>query len=286
MTLGAAQIRPGPGGWQIDRQPGADLAALLTGRPADEVASLLPRLFNLCRMAQSAAACLALGLPHDPDTSAEVVRDHLARIFVTLRRASDLPPLRPDPKGVLGPMARLPRTLTELTAWMASPLPVAELACAVEQGFQCGIGVARALPMPQAATAGAFENAPAGRQAAHPLLRAVEADQGRSPLWRYLGLLADLEAAQNGVLARPRRLADGTAMVQAARGVYALRLGQAGGRVTSVLRLTPTDHQLAAGGALCSALALVPGNRPDLVTRLIALHDPCIPVTVAQVQHA
>jgi hypothetical protein len=286
MTLGAARIVSGATGWQIARQTGPDLAALLAGRAVEDVAALLPRLFNLCRMAQATAAELALGLPHATDTGAEVLQDHLARLFVTLRRAFDLAPLRPDPAGALGPQGRLPVTLPELTDWLAAPLPAAELGRAVMRAFPRRMGVVPALPLPQGAAMGAFENAPAGRQASHPLLRAVETDQGRSPLWRYLGMLVDLQATREGRLPPPVRLPDGTAVVQAARGAYALRLGQAGGRVTSVLRLTPTDHQLAPGGALSLALASLPGDRPDLAARLVALHDPCIPVTVAEVSHA
>lgn len=286
MTLGAAQILQGRAGWQIARLPGPDLAALLTGRAVEEAAALLPRLFNLCRMAQATAAQVTLGLPHANDTSAEVIRDHHARIFVTLRSTFDLAPQRPGPAGVLGPLNRLPRTMPELSAWLATPLPAAEMGRAVAQGFPSRLGVVPALPFPKDAVPGAFENSPAGRQASHPLLRAVEADQGRSPLWRYLGMLVDLEAARAGDLPPPLRLPDGTAVVQAARGAYALRMGQEGGVVTDLRRLTPTDHQLAAGGALSLALASLPHDRPDLAARLVALHDPCIPVTIAEVQHA
>lgn len=286
MTLGAAEISAGPIGWQITRHPGPDLAALLIGRPVDEVAALLPRLFNLCRKAQSTAACLALGLPYDTDTSAEVIRDHLARLFVTLRRAFDLPALRPDPAGLFGPQNRLPGTLAELTDWLTTQTPAAELARAVAQSFRKGIALTSTLPPPPDGTPGAHENSPAGRQASHPLLQAVQADQGRSPLWRYLGLLADLQAAQNGDLPAPRRLPDGTAVVQAARGAYALRLDQSSGRVTSLVRITPTDHQLAPGGALAQALSHLPPDNIDLALKLVALHDPCIPVTLREACHA
>lgn len=286
MTLGAVQITQGATGWQINRQPGPDLAALLTGRAVEEVAALLPRLFNLCRMAQDTAAKITLGLPSATDTSAEVIRDHLARIFVTLRRAFDMAPQRPDPDGAFGASGRLPTGLAELTVWLASPLPAAELGRVVVQSFPRRFGVVPRLPSPQGAAMGGFENSPAGRQASNPLLRAIEADQGRSPLWRYLGMLVDLEAARAGTLPPPKRLTDGTAVVQAARGAYVLRLAQADGVVTDVLRLTPTDHQLAPGGALSIALAGLPCDRPDLAARLVALHDPCVPVTVAQVQHA
>ncbi len=241
----------------------------------------MPRLFNLCRRAQTAAVSLALGLEPLTDTRDEVVQDHVACVLVTLRRAFGLIPLRPDRSGALYP---LPREVADLDGWLAGPFPAAELGRAVLRNFPAGLGAVSPLPWPQGADTGAFENSPAGRQAGHPLLEAVEKSQGRSPLWRYLGLLADLENAKD--LPEPRRHPDGTAVVQAARGAYALRLRQAGGLVTGVVRITPTDHQLAPGGALSLAISRVPGDRPDLVERLVALHDPCIPVTVKQVQHA
>lgn len=287
MSTGAARIVVFGAGWAIERLPGPDLSALVAGRPVAEVAALLPRLFNLCRDAQSAAARLALDLPAEgADSAAEVVRDHLARVFVTLRRAFGMEPLRPDAAGVLGPAGRLPRDPAALAGWLAADLPAAELARAVSETFPGDAGAAGLLPPPPDGATGAFENSPAGRQADHPLLRAIEAERGRGPLWRCLGLFADLEAAHHGRLPAPRLRADGTAVVQAARGAYALRVDRTGGRVTALRRITPTDHQLAPGGALDQALRRLPAGRADLALRLVALHDPCVPVTLAEVCHA
>ncbi len=72
----------------------------------------------------------------------------------------------------------------------------------------------------------------------------------------------------------------GVAAVQAARGAYALRLVQEGGVVTAIARRTPTDHQLAPGGPLERALAALPADGRALAPLVLALHDPCIPVTV------
>ncbi|MEM6677592.1 MAG: hypothetical protein AAF675_06950 [Pseudomonadota bacterium] len=61
------------------------MARLVLGRPVDAVAALLPRLFNLCRAAQTVALRAALGLPPDPDgqpIATEVARDHLMRFHV------------------------------------------------------------------------------------------------------------------------------------------------------------------------------------------------------------
>lgn len=286
MILGAARIVAGPEGWRVIRQPGPDLAALMIGRPVAEVAETLPRLFNLCRVAQAAAARLALGMTDDSDPRAEVIRDHLAQVYVTLRRAFGLAPLRPDPAGIFGPAGRLPADLADLADWMAGDFPAAELARRIRADLPAPLGAAPALPAAPHGVPGAFENSPASRQADHPLMLALEATGGCSPLWRYLGMLADLGAATTGHLPPPRRLPDGTAVVQAARGAYALRLDQAGGRLVALHRLTPTDHQLAPGGALSQALAGLPADRPDLAARLVALHDPCVPVSVEGADHA
>lgn len=288
MTLGAARLVAEGDGWRIDRVAGPDLAAYVRGRPVAEVAALLPRLFNLCRSAQTAAVHLALDLPQGPDdAAADLIRDHMARLFVLLRQAFDLPPL-PVPAAsaaVFGPEGQMPRDLAGLARWMALDCPAAELARAVSHDFPAPLGQTPVLP-DATAQAGAAENSPALRQQDHPLMRAVEGAQGRTPLWRYLGMLVDLQAAMVGAVPPPRRLPDGTAEVQAARGRYFLRIDRQDGRAKHMVRVTPTDHQLAKGGALDHALRGLPTSRPDLALRLVALFDPCIAVTVAQVHHA
>lgn len=288
MTLGAARLVAEAAGWRIDRVAGPDLAAYVCGRPVAEVAALLPRLFNLCRSAQTAAVQVALGLAVGPDDpAADLIRDHMARVFVLLRQAFGLPPLAVPPASaaVFGPDGQMPRDLAGLGRWMALDCPAAELARAVRRDFPAPLGQT---PVLHDATplAVAAENSPALRQQDHPLMRAVEQAQGRAPLWRYLGMLVDLQAAMAGRLPPPRRLPDGTAEVQAARGRYFLRIDQQDGRATHLTRVTPTDHQLARGGALEHAMRGLPSARPDLALRLVALFDPCIAVTLGQVHHA
>jgi hypothetical protein len=81
----------------------------------------------------------------------------------------------------------------------------------------------------------------------------------------------------------PPHLQNGVAVVQASRGTYALRITQSAGLVTGLMRRTPTDHMLATGGALEQALSHL---HPALAPMVLALHDPCVPVTVQEVQHA
>lgn len=262
--------------------PPLPLDRLLLGRPVTEAADLLPRLFSLCRQAQTRAALLSLGLPDATDEAqarAEILRDHLARLCQFLPRALGLAPVPPG-LAALGPP--LPDDLSGLPGWLRGPGMAPLLAQALHCHFAPGEAVTAPLP-PVAQGAAALlpdpcENSPAGRQAAQPLLRAVAARFGRGPLWRLLGLLADAAALAAGDLPPASRSADGTATVPAARGTYALRLVQAGGRITGLARRTPTDHLLAPGGALLQALASLPAAKAGLAPVVLALHDPCIPV--------
>lgn len=287
MTMGVAVLVPDQAGWRIEGRPGPDLARLLIGKPVAEAAALLPRLFNLCRMAQGKAARLALGLPDaTSDDQAEVIRDHLAHLFVLLPRAlglaSSTPPRPDDRQALFGPTGALPEDVQSLQRWRNGDGPLPQLMRQITRLFPGDLGTVPDLPLPSGLTPGAHENSPAGRQFSHPLL----AGQVRSPIWRFLGRLCDLQAALEGRMPKAQRLPDGTALVQAARGTYALRLTQSEGRITGLFRMTPTDHQLAPRGALEQALHNLPVNRPDLARILVALHDPCVPVTVREGENA
>lgn len=286
MSLGPIDLVAEAGTWRIIRHPGPDLSRLLIGRPVIEAVELLSRLFNLCRMAQGQAARLSLGLPKADGNEAEIIRDHLSHLYVLLPRAMGIAPSPPpsplDRTALFGPTGQMPTDAAELRRWMAEDSAMPRLARRIETLFPRTLAVLPRLPLAQGMTPGAYENSPAGRQASHPLLQPLPV----GPLWRFIGRLCDLEAALDNRLPAPLRLADGTALVQAGRGTYALRLTQDAGRITGLARLTPTDHQLALGGALETALTLAPTDRPDLARALVALHDPCIPVTVREVSHA
>lgn len=253
------------------------LDRLVIGRDAQDVADLLPRLFNLCRVAQGRAARLALGLDPGGATDAEIRRDRTALLGHRLPLAAGLPP------GTLV-LAPLPENLAELRPWAAADGLAATMVRHLVARFEPGEAAVPALPLPSARALRpeACENSPAGRRAAHPLLRAVEGGWGRGPLWRYLGLLVDADAP----VPPDRVMPDGTAVVAAARGAYALRLTQTDGRVTGIARRTPTDDILCPGGALEQSLAALPAAKADLAPLVIALHDPCIPVTVTEAADA
>jgi len=283
-----AVVHLSPGRARVQAGAALPLAALLTGRPAAEAAAMLPRLFNLCRMAQGVAARAALGLApevSDADLRAEVLREHLVALCVTLPPLLGRAPGRLPVGDVAGALfgRGLPKGLNGLAEWLAQGAGCAPLVAALRDALQPGEGVIAPLPPPPAPFApGLWENSAAGRRADHPLLRAVEGVHGRGPLWRLLGRLADAEAMLAGDLPGVR-VENGVAIAPAARGQYALRIDTAGGRVTGLQRRTPTDHLLAPGGALERALA---ASRPALAPLIIALHDPCVPVTVKEVAHA
>ncbi|CAG1010151.1 MAG: hypothetical protein F9K19_19195 [Rhizobiaceae bacterium] len=283
MSLRAATVTFGEQGPVIEAAPALPLEALVLGRPIAEVVELLPRIFNLCRAAQGAAARLSLGFAPGDGLEAETIRDHVLKLCITLPQAFGSKPLAipADPAALLGPEG-LPADLAGLPSWES---PAAALVGLISDSFAPGVACCAELPAPVHPLAeGAFENSAAGRQASHPLLRSVEASHGRGPLWRYLGLLADLEAALQGRLPPPK-VEDGVATVPAARGSYALCLRQTGGHITGIVRRTPTDHMLAPGGALVQSLRSL---RPAMHRHagVLALHDPCVPVTVREAAHA
>ncbi|NGM47677.1 hypothetical protein G5B31_19265 [Rhodobacter sp. SGA-6-6] len=283
MTPAAASIVFGPAGPVLRPGPQLPVEAMLLGKPVAEAAGMLPRLFNLCRVAQGMAAFLSLGLPAAGDLRAEVIRDHLVKLCVLLPRALGMAPLPlpADPASLLGRRG-LPAD-GDPAGWDS---PLAPLAGRIAASFAPGEARSAALPPPPSPLAeGAFENSAAGRQAGQPGLKAIEAVCGRGPLWRFFGLVADLEAAIQGRLPAPT-VADGIARVPAARGAYGLRIAQAGGIVTGLHRRTPTDHLLAPGGALIGALAALPAAKRALAPLVVALHDPCIPVTIGEAQDA
>lgn len=283
MTLASVLLGFGPDGPALRTGQRLPVETMVLGRPVPEVAELLPRLFNLCRVAQGLAARLALGLPATGDLRTEIIRDHVIRLTVILPRAFGLtaPALPADPAELLGRNG-LPAD-GDLCRWDS---PLTPLACRITQEFAPGIACTAPLPPPPHPLAeGAYENSAAGRQAGAPALRAVESRYGRGPLWRFVGLLADLEAALADRLPAPVA-AEGLACVPAARGAYGLRLNSCEGRVTGIARRTPTDHLLAPGGALLQALGRLPADQRHLAPRIIALHDPCVPVLIEEPQDA
>ncbi|NBB98007.1 MAG: hydrogenase expression/formation protein HupK [Alphaproteobacteria bacterium] len=293
---GELVISPTAGGWSFDLPAPPPLGRLLAGKTPAEAANLLARLFNLCGAAQGMAARLSAGVDVSPDAmtalAREVLRDHLLALCVTLPRDCGLPPTPlPDNWQAMGDLSPAlwggPRP-DALEEWLQSGAGLAPLACAIRARFPGRTAAAPPLPFACAANVDAdaetVENSPAMRHADDPLLQQAEAAQGRGPLWRLLGRIRDAEGAARGALPAPVQRADGTALVPAARGVYALRLTVQDGLVGGVTRRTPTDHMLAPGGTLRATLCDL--RDPALARLVVALQDPCLPTRIAEPAHA
>ncbi len=273
--------------------------AMVLGKSREEVAELLPRLFNLCRAAQAMAVRRALGLPGADDTDAlrgEILRDHVLRLSVVLpghfgQPPSGLPAGWQDGgtamrQALFGPAGQLPETLDAFDAYLAAGTGLADLFQRIDDLFGPGEAVAEALPLVAPETAGQpdalVENSCAARVADHPVVADFARRTGRGPLWRVVARAYDLQALLDGApltLAAPE---PGIAQVSATRGLYTVTARTDGTRVTAFSRVTPTDHLRAKGGVLDQSLASLPADRAGLAPLLIDILDPCSPVRVTE----
>jgi hypothetical protein len=297
MVAGPTLVLDGPEAG-VRQAPALALDRLMLGRPVEEALALLPRLFSLCGMAQGMAFRLSLGLPHDraADPAREILRDHVARLCLDWPVRMGLAPVALPPGWQAGgpALARaltggdLPRDAAGLRDWMARGGGVAPVLAEIAAAFPAvGAGVDLPLVTPGTALSEeALENSVAARRASHPLVAAVARDWGRGPLWQAVARLADALAVMAGDLPAPVVLADGTAVVPAARGTYALRARAEAGRIVAFARRTPTDHLTAPGGSLERLLRAFAPLTPARAELLAAVMDPCLPVTVRETADA
>ena len=267
---------------------------MVIGQRIEDAADLLPRLFNLCRVAQGVAARAAFGLDPEPGWQAalraEILREHVVKLCLKWPGLLSLPPVA-LPRDWASNPAALRRALfgqtcavpADLDQWCASGEGSAPVLRALRDLFDPGEATRGALPLTGADTAldpTAQENSVAARHADHPLLRTTEQRYGRGPLWSAIAVLIDIDATLEGALppAEPR---PGRAVVPAARGLYAIEATVTDGIVRSFVRMTPTDHLLAPQGALAQALASLPASRAQaLAPIVVAVMDPCVPLTL------
>lgn len=275
--------------------PPLPIAQLVQGKPVDEVAELLPRIFNLCPAAQGCAARLALGLDlRDQDRKElhrEILRDHALRLMVLLPAKLELPRKQVDLTsdraltGALFGTAGAPDTASRFADFLTSGQGIAPLLRQVADLFAPHEATCRALAAPDATTWPgllACENSVAARLQNHPVLRAIETSHGRGPLWRITARALDAASGMTGSLPAPRLLAPGHAVVAAARGAYFLRAKVQNGRVAALERITPTDHMLVPGGILAQSLRSLPGSKRHLAQLVVDILDPCSPVTLRE----
>lgn len=275
--------------------PEVPVAEMIIGKPVEDAAELLPRLFSLCREAQSSAARAAFGLAlthgWQQRLREEILREHMVKICHRWPAMLGLPPLRLPQDWMQGSAAaramlfgfwgRLPETPEEFDQFLIRGEGAANVLRHLSLHFLPGEA---SRPAMRAAGPLRFfedwnvENSVGGRQARHPVLIAIEEETGRGPLWSATAMLYDLEAMINQsplmVTIEP-----GAAVIPAARGVYGVRAEVERGRVVAFERRTPTDHLLAPGGVLDHVLATLPGAAGQAAAEIaLAVLDPCVPV--------
>ncbi len=274
------------------------ITELVVGKPVEEVVELVPRLFSLCRAAQSTAVRHALDLALSEDAALdlrrEVLREHMAKLCLhwPVRLCQ---PVRPLPQGwqdgagvayaLFGPAETPPETAADTEAFLQSNLGAAPLLLGIARCFEDGIATTPSLDAvtpERAFEPVACENSVAGRQAHRVSLQHIEATRGRGPLWRAFARLWDVADALSHKLPEPVSHAPGRALVCAARGTYAVSAEVRDGVVTAFSRVTPTDHLMAKDGILSHALSTLPADREGLAPLLLDILDPCTPLRLKE----
>lgn len=303
------------GPWRFLREDGPDSARVLVGRAVEEAAALAPCIFNLCAAAHGFAARRALGLSGAADGTAmarESVRDHALAILHHWPSAFGAAPdraalahlARPGPEGdavlrqaLVGPGDDPARfSLADLDGWLrAAPTGTARLLARVRREVDPAEGrmaltglapadVSTALSADLLRALPARETGALGRVAATPLMAALLAREGPSLFSRLLARLLDLFAllAPTGAPAVPD-MRPGIGLAEAARGLLGHGAVVERGRVAAYRVLAPSAWNLAPGGLLERAFAvLVPRpEAPWIAPLLVSAINPCVPVTLA-----
>ncbi|OOY31488.1 hypothetical protein [Thioclava sp. F36-6] len=265
--------------------------AMMLGKTPEEVAELMPRLFNLCGMAQGLAVRLATGLEAAGcDPRREILRDHLSKLCLRWPAQIGHDPM-PLPADWSKGGAALQRWIwggarpSQLADWLSSGAGISPLLAAIAERFAPGEAVADLPDLSQPLSLVPQENSAAGRMRDADLMRQAEARYGRGPLWRALGRVVDLDRL---CFDRPpaRHIAPGVASVAAARGAYTLQVRLSGGRVSALTRITPTDHLTVPGGMLQRSLESLPAEKVSLASLVVDILDPCVPVLMREVADA
>lgn len=281
--------------------PALPVARMVLGKPVDEVAALLPRLFNLCRVAQGVAVRAALGLELEAGWQEalrqEILREHVAKLCLKWPALMSRPAVAlprewmtdtdAARQAVFGPHTRMPGHVEGLREFLTQDAGIAPILRAISQIFKPGEGCRATLPFASSKTvfsSDTQENSVGARRADHPVLQQIANTHGHGPLWSALAVAYELDALLAGGQPQLWRLANG-AVVQAARGLYGITAKVEDGRVTAFKRVTPTDHLTAEGGALDQSLASLPAGRAlGLAPLLLSILDPCYPVSVEPAQ--
>lgn len=302
----------------MDRPREAIPPASLLGRTVEEVRRLLPMVFNICPAAQEAAFDTALGLEPSAETRRRLLvdglRDHLLALchhvpaalgetpvftgYAKVAALADGSDVADALRASVFADTGAPKTLSELRVWAEGGAGAAPAFRAILLGFapewgrvQLPLSLVGALDWVRATVGGvAVDNCAAARWQAAPLMKDIEAQLGRGPVWRLAGRLLEADAFINTLaggdlpfaLAVP--MGKGVGCSVAPRGALMMRVRAIGGLTTDLARLSPTDFAIHPDGAIVQALATlsgVPDAQMERVARtLIAIYDPCVPTSL------
>lgn len=277
------------------------VAEMVLGKSALEAAALLPRLFNLCRVAQGVAARAAFSLAQEPGWQdalrLEILKEHVAKVALKWPGLMSMAPLtlpRDWAAGgdalrlaMFGPDKALPKSFDGFRAFLGTDMGMAPVLQAISTLFEPSWAIRPELLVTTTNTLFTDvpqENSVAGRHAAHPVMIGIETHWGRGPLWSATAVAYDMQACLDRRLPAPD-LTPGRAVVPAARGLYGITARVENGRVMQFARITPTDHLLMADGVLEHALGSLPAKCcTALAPLLLSILDPCVPVQLEPVQ--
>ena len=280
----------------LDIAPAPPIGEYLIGRPVAEAVEILPRVFNLCRMAQEVAFKLAFGveLPENwrADLQSDILREHQFRLGILLPGRLGLQPVaiqqgesaaRDWLVSFVG-TCEFPDNVETFERFLTGLSPASLVLQAVERCFAAGEACHHDLlptTIKTVETHAPQDNTVAARNAKHPVMQHIAKTRGFGPLWQVAGRILDVETLANDLLPAPI-CSDGAVYVPAARGLYAIRANQEDGRVSGFCRVTPTDHLLAPGSVLEQALENLPDHKAHHAPLVIDILDPCQPVTIKE----
>lgn len=298
--------------WRLTPTGGGIGTGWAIGRRAEEVAALMPRVFNLCAGAHAQASRIALGLPVDAAAARiarrERARDHAVALLCDWPSLLGYAPDRAALAGLANGSEDSTRRLRDallggeidlagssikaMEHWLAAGRsPTTRLLAHIRATLDPAWGRAE-LAMPDAADIAAAldagepgslrETTAADPWRAAPLLRDLHAREGASLFLRLLARLLDLLSCLDGAPDAPVLAPPGIGLARAARGLLAHRARVVGGLVADYRVLSPSAWNLAPGGLLSRMLAALPmsGQTPMLARLVVSCVNPCVPVTL------
>lgn len=285
--------------------PNYPIGSMILGKSRQEVAELLPRVFNLCRTSQSIAVNTALDLPvknNIAELNKEILLNHVMRLCVIMPRHFGLPQIRLPKdwhsgnlnlrKALFGPLGNLPVSLDDFKNFLESGVGIAGLLNKVAVFFAPGEGISRALPFVSVKTAtnpySIVDNSCAQRVKRHPVVASMATNIGqyRSLFWRLVAISYDLEASLNNAPLKVIVSRRGCVHVPATRGLYTVSAQHDGEKVTHFTRVTPTDHLCVKGGVLEQVLATILPERASILPIIMDILDPCTPLCIEKITNA